>query len=295
MKRRAFLTTAAAVGAAATFTHEGAAAPLKKTAAALRLSCQEWVVSGSSLKEKVAKLARWEIEGLEVGGKGLAGKVTEIKNALRGSGVKVSAICAGFDGALGHHDPAERTKAITSMKAILEPAGELESTGLIFVPAFNHHQSKLSAWEVRTVLLDVLPELGDVAKKAGTRVILEPLNRKETIYVRLLADAAAIVRDVDHPAVAMMGDFYHMGIEETSDLGAFLSAGPYLRHVHLATTKGRLLPGQAERSYVEGFRGLKMLGYREYCSFECGVRGDRDVEIPKSVAFLKNEWEKAKV
>jgi sugar phosphate isomerase/epimerase len=55
-----------------------------------------------------------------------------------------------------------------------------------------------------------------------------------------------------------------------------------------------VLPGQDERSFVDGFRGLQMIGYRDYCSLECGVDGDRDTEIPKSMDFLRRQWEEAK-
>ena len=44
---------------------------------------------------------------------------------------------------------------------------------------------------------------------------------------------------------------------------------------------------------LDGFKGLKMIGYHDFCSFECGVSGDRAVEIPKSMAFLREQWEKA--
>jgi sugar phosphate isomerase/epimerase len=62
--------------------------------------------------------------------------------------------------------------------------------------------------------------------------------------------------------------------------------------VHLASVK-RKLPGQDERDYTNGFKGLKMIGYQDYCSLECGVIGDREVEIPKSVKFLREQWKKA--
>ena len=55
-----------------------------------------------------------------------------------------------------------------------------------------------------------------------------------------------------------------------------------------------MLPGQDERQFVDGFRGLKWIGYQDYCSFECGVRGDPQVEFPKSMAFLREQWEKAR-
>lgn len=87
----------------------------------------------------------------------------------------------------------------------------------------------------------------------------------------------------------MMGDFYHMHIEETSDLGAFISAGKYLHHVHLAS-RARNLPGQDERSFRDGFQGLKYIGFQDFCSLECGVKGDREAEIPKAVRFLREQW-----
>ena len=56
-----------------------------------------------------------------------------------------------------------------------------------------------------------------------------------------------------------------------------------------------MLPGQDGHQFVDGFRGLKWIGYRDYCSFECGVHGNAQEEIPKSMAFLRNQWAKATV
>jgi len=267
-------------------------APKPKAAkAVLRIASQEGRIPGKDLPEKLAKMEKWGLDGIEFGGGGLGNRVSEIKAALANSKIKISAICAGFKGALMSDDPASRQQCVDTMKSILEAAGELGSTGLIFVPAFNG-QTKLDHIEGRKVLLDQLPELCEFAQKAGTRMLLEPLNRKETWYVRLVADAASICRDANHPAACVMGDFYHMYIEETSDMGAFISGGDMLHHVHLASIK-RNLPGQDERDYTNGFKGLKMIGYQDFCSFECGCIGDPEVEIPKSVKFLREQWKKA--
>ena len=259
--------------------------------AELKIASQEGRIPGKDLPEKLAKMEKWGMDGLEVGGGNLQNRVPEIKAALANSKIKMRAICAGLHGALMSDDASVRQQCADSMKAILTAAGELGSTGLIFVPAFNG-QTKLDHIEGRKILLDQLPDLCEFAGKAGTRLLLEPLNRKETWYVRLVADAAAICRDVNHPAACVMGDFYHMYIEETSDMGAFISGGAMLHHVHLASIK-RNLPGQDERDYTNGFRGLKMIGYKDFCSFECGCIGDPEVEIPKSVEFLRWQWKKA--
>ena len=281
----------AAVTAAAGFGGCKQKTVKKSKKAVLKLGSQEGRIPGKNLAEKVATLEKWGGSAIEPGGRGLPGRVKDIKKALAGTNIKVSAICAGYEGALISSDPAEREKAVASMSEILKAAGELESTGLIIVPAFLS-QKPMENKTARPMLIDLLVKLGDVAKASGTRILMEPLNRGETFFLRQLADAAAICRDVNHPAVAMMGDFYHMNIEETSDLGAFLSGGEYVHHVHLASAK-RNLPGQDERSFVEGFRGLKIIGYQDYCSLECRIKGDPMVEIPKSFDFLREQWKQA--
>lgn len=93
-----------------------------------------------------------------------------------------------------------------------------------------------------------------------------------------------------------MGDFWHMTWEETSDMAAFLSAGKeYLQHVHIASRKRRSMPGEDgdADNYVEGFRGLKMIGYDKYVSFECGCQGDREVVVPAALKLMREQWEKA--
>ncbi len=291
MNRRDFLFKAPLAGAGLALAAKGAGAMTHKPKAALKLSSQEGVVPGESLREKARKMDKWGFDGLEVWGSGLPKRVNGVKEAIKGTRLKISAICAGYKGVLISEKKSVREEAVRSIKEILPAAGELGATGLIIVPAFNG-QTKLGHVEGRKVLVDILPELGEVAQKAGTRVMMEPLNRGEAWFLRLLADAAAICRDVNHPAVCMMGDFYHMRIEEPSDLGAFISGGEYVHHVHLASRR-RNLPGQDDRSFVDGFKGLKWIGYQHYCSFECGVIGNREVEIPKSLAFLRKQWDKA--
>jgi len=127
-------------------------------------------------------------------------------------------------------------------------------------------------------------------------VILEPLNRGEAFYLRLVADAASICRDINNPGVRCLGDFWHMTREETSDLGAFISAGEYLQHVHIASRKRRLIPGEDGEAdnYVDGFKGLKAIGYNKYVSFECGSKADdRNASATAAVELLRKQWEEA--
>jgi sugar phosphate isomerase/epimerase len=271
-----------------------------------KLSCQEGVAPGRSLNEKLDFLEEHGFEGIEPGGGGLHKRVDEFKTALNGRKIKVSAICAGFGGAPVSEFADTRREAMESMKQILTAAGELGSTGLIFVPAFNS-QSQAGLVAARFMLLDFLQEIAEHAEKANCRMLLEPLNRHETWYVRQLADAAKICQEVNHPYICMMGDFYHMGQEEICDYAAFLAARNWLHHVHLASRPHRQQPGFDDNDdFRPGFRALKEIGYQDFCSFECGIQGNakgandqetsdlnKRAEIPKSVEFLKRQWEEA--
>jgi sugar phosphate isomerase/epimerase len=295
LNRREFLTVSAVTGVL------GAVAPAAKAftvpdppqKARLRLSCQEGVSAGKTLAEKLDFLEANGFEGLELGGRGLAKRVEELQKALEGRKIKISAICAGFDGVLISEEESVRQKALDSMKEILTAAGALRSTGMIMVPAF-HNQTKLGHQESRELLVKLLAELGDYAQKAGTRVLLEPLNRRECHFLRQVADGAAICRDVNNPGVGLMGDFWHMTWEETSDMAAFIAAGKYLFHVHMASRKNRKVPGEDEGdNYVDGFRGLKVIGYQQFVSFECGCKGDRTKAVPAAARLLREQWEMA--
>ncbi|MDR1722975.1 MAG: TIM barrel protein [Tannerella sp.] len=265
--------------------------------AKLNISFQEGTLQFDTLKEKFDLMEKLGVTGFEPGGRGLAGRVQEIKDALSGRNINVSAICAGFSGFMLAEDEAVRNECRDTMHEIIVAAGKLGSTGVIIVPAFNSQKPcKPHTQETRDFLCEWFNELGTFAHENGTTVILEPLNRGEAFYLRLVADAASICRDINNPGVRCLGDFWHMTREETSDLGAFISAGEYLQHVHIASRKRRLIPGEDGEAdnYVDGFKGLKAIGYNKYVSFECGSKADdRNASATAAVELLRKQWEEA--
>ena len=301
INRRNFLGTAvsgaalaASGGLFSSFRSETESQASKKNSTKLKISCQEGVAPGKSLTEKLDFMESLDIVGLEIWGGGLEKRVSEIQQALQNRNMKVSAICAGFEGWLIADDPAIQKKCMDSLKVIIGAAGELGSTGVIFVPAFNNQKS-LPDKEARELLIGQMKELGDYALQHNTRILLEPLNRGECYFCRQVADGASIVRDVKSAGAAVMGDFWHMTWEETNDRAAFLAAGDYLRHVHIASRKRRKMPGEDGEAdnYINGFRGLKEINYQDYVSFECGSVGDAKDTLPAAVRLMREQWKKA--
>src|SRR5690554_1823294 len=295
------LAGAAAVGlgntlAASAGELPAGAPPTYPIKAELKISFQEGTAFGATLNEKFDFMEEHGVVGFEPHGKGLKGRMKEFKEALKGRNIGVSAICAGFEGFILSTDPAIRKKCRDTMEELIILAGELGSTGVIIVPAFNSQVPVMPhTQETRDFLCEQFNEMGNIAQKHGTTVILEPLNRGEAFYLRQVADAASICRDINNPGVTCLGDFWHMTWEETSDYAAFVSAGEYLQHVHMASRKRRSMPGEDGEAdnYVDGFKALKKLGYDKYVSFECGSQGDREVVVLAALELLRKQWEEA--
>ncbi len=302
MNRRKFLTTSIcgaasmAVATSGTSILTSCAADAKKPTTELRISFQEGTAPGSNLNEKLDYMEKMGVVGFEPGGRNLANRVKDLQQALSGRNIKISAICAGFSGFILAEDPQVKAEFDSTMRDIIAAAGELGSTGVIMVPAFNwQNPCKPHTLATREYLCEQMHELGEYALKHNTTVILEPLNRREAHYLRLVSDAAAICRDSKSAGVKCMGDFWHMQ-EDTSDYAAFLSAGKeYLQHVHIASRGRRIMPGEDGEldNYVEGFRALKEMNYPYYVSFECGTKGEREQTVKAALELIRAQWEQA--
>lgn len=302
LDRRKFIKTtlagsaAVAVGGCSSFATASGKSRGASSNVKLKLSFQEGNAPGANLIEKFDFMEANGVVGFEPHGKPLLARKQEFKDALQGRNIKVSAVCAGFDGFILSTDPEIRKLCRDTMEQLIIAAGEFESTGVIIVPAFNHQVPAMPhTQETRDFLCEQFDEMGTLAQKHGTTVILEPLNRGEAFYLRQVADAASICRDIANPGVTCLGDFWHMTWEETSDYGAFISAGDYLQHIHIASRKRRITPGEDgdADNYVDGFKALKKLEYDKYVSFECGAEGDREVVIPAALELLRAQWEEA--
>jgi sugar phosphate isomerase/epimerase len=260
----------------------------------MKLACQEGLVPGESLEHRLERLQSWGYEGIEFWGGGLKERVPEIQTAIKNNSIKVSTLCAGYRGCILDTSPKERELAIGDIRDLLYLAADLGAVGLIFVPVFGSPRvpdlRPLKSPEdlENDLLCMLLEDLCETAEKAGTYLLLEPLNRYETHYLRRLEQAAALIERVPHPNLKIMADFFHMSIEEVSISAAVRQAGSLIAHVHLADSN-RLLPGQGHTDFKAGFAALKETGYMGYMALECGIAGDPLEELPKCAQFLKGQ------
>jgi sugar phosphate isomerase/epimerase len=81
-------------------------------------------------------------------------------------------------------------------------------------------------------LTKVFSTVGGYAKEKGVAVAIEALNRYETNFINTLMEAAEFVEKIGLQNVGIMGDTFHMNIEESSIEDAILAYGDQLAHVH---------------------------------------------------------------
>jgi sugar phosphate isomerase/epimerase len=258
----------------------------------MKLACQEGMVPGASLAEKVARLEDWGYEGIEIWGSNLRQRVGEIKQALKGRKLKFGSICAGYRGCLLDPNPSERNQAMSDIKELLTVGGELGVVGLIVVPVFGGPRlpdaSPLfdARGFERKMFLAQLKELAETADKAKCAILVEPLNRYETHWINRLEQAVDLVRRINSDHVKIMADFFHMAIEEADIPVSIKKAGKYLAHVHLADSN-RVLPGLGHTDFKSGFAALKEIGFKGYMALECGIPGDATVLLPQTAKHLR--------
>jgi D-psicose/D-tagatose/L-ribulose 3-epimerase len=105
-----------------------------------------------------------------------------------------------------------------------------------------------------------LHELGEFSAAHGVELAVEPLNRFETSFLNTTEQAIELIRRVDHAAVGISLDLFHLGIEEKCLGGAFHAAAPYLKHVQVAEND-RGTPGTGHLPWVEVAQALTEIGY----------------------------------
>src|SRR3954447_22329481 len=96
------------------------------------------------------------------------------------------------------------------------------------------------------------------AESRGVTLALEYLNRFETYLVTSSAEAAALVREVDHPSCRMMYDTFHAHIEEKNPRDAIHDCADVLVHVHLSEND-RSTPGAGQVDWDATFAALDQI------------------------------------
>lgn len=149
-----------------------------------------------------------------------------------------------------------------------------------------------------------LDHVQEVSARHGVRVVIEPLNRRESNVFNSVAESDAFNQARGLHGIGVLADLYHISVEGETYAG-MIAAANRLGHVHVADAD-RSAPGEGmETDYAGFFRALKQIGYAGAISIEARwrttvrdeLRGenaiDREPEHHRALAFIRRQWEAA--
>ena len=169
-------------------------------------------------------------------------------------------VAMGPDRDLIDPDPKIRQNGIDYVKASIDGLALLGGKNLVgpFYSAVGRswQQSAEEREHDMQILIEILKDIAEYAGKKGITLGLEPLNRFETSFITTADQAIELVDRVNHPALKIMLDTFHMNIEENSMGDAIRKVGPRLLQVH-SNENNRGTPGAGHVPWKEVAQALK--------------------------------------
>lgn len=260
----------------------------------MKIGTQNQAFFPENIKEKFRYIKETGFEGFEIDGKLLVDHLEEVKEAIAETGIPVTTACGGYRGWIGDFIEERRLDGLADIKKILEALQEIGGKGIV-VPAawgmFTYrlppHASPRSEEGDWQAVSDSLKNLDKAAEETGTVIFLEPLNRYQDHMINTLADARHYIEKNQLKNVKIIGDFYHMNIEEDDMCEALHTNRDLIGHIHLADNH-RFQPGSGSLDFKKYFGQLKKDSYKGYLTIECRVRGEHpEEEYRKALQHLK--------
>jgi sugar phosphate isomerase/epimerase len=258
----------------------------------IRLAVQSRLAPGRSLAERWETAQRLGFDGIELAIEPTGPPMIELAEEAIRDGIPATAMCSGHRGWLIDPDPGQVRAAREDIKRLLE-LGSVLRAPLIVVPIYGRTRrfaacgTGRSVEEDEALWLEGLRDVTDHAERVGGNLLVEAINRYENSVSVTVADAVRWARAMSSSAVRMMGDVFHMNIEEVDIGTAFESVRDELGYVHLSDSQ-RLEPGKGHLDFDNVFAGLARAGYEGWASLECNLSGPAGEVLPVSVRFVRD-------
>jgi D-psicose/D-tagatose/L-ribulose 3-epimerase len=236
-----------------------------------------WIFGATPLAEVVRRVAAIGFDGIELVGEPTEYRPAEVNRLVKDVGLRVQSICGMHPGPdskdlrlFSHPDASERDKAVDYVKACVDLAKGVGARSVLVVPSLVGQPALLVSRQADLdAAVEPLRRASEYAGSQGILLTIEPINRYEVGLVNSVAEAIAFAKRVDHPACRVMGDTFHMQIEEGDGIpNAIRRAGKsWFQHLHAADNT-REAPGLGTMPWREILRALYDIGYEGGVSLE---------------------------
>jgi sugar phosphate isomerase/epimerase len=225
---------------------------------------------GEEIALSIERVAACGYDAIELVGEPDLYDAERVRRLPADSGIAVSSVSSMYtaDRDLVHPDPAVRHDAAAYVRSVVDLAAATGASAVIVAPSAVMKTAPLApVADERRWAVEGIRRAGEYAASVGVDIVLEPWNRYETYFLNRLEQAVALWHETGLANGGVMGDTFHMNIEEASIDGALRSAGRLLSHVHLADSN-RAVAGRGHTDFGPILRALGEIGYDGYLSFE---------------------------
>lgn len=182
-------------------------------------------------------------------------------------------------------DAAVRRRARTFVAEIIELAGGLGAPAIIGSMQ-GRAEGVVTREQALGWLTEALEELAPRAETHGVPLLLEPLNRYETNLCTQFAETLRLIEGLRTGGVRLLGDLFHMNIEEADLAAALRRAGPRLGHVHFADSN-RCAAGLGHTDFPPVIAALREIRFAGYLSAEVLARPDPMAAAAQTIASFR--------
>jgi D-psicose/D-tagatose/L-ribulose 3-epimerase len=167
-------------------------------------------------------------------------------------------------------DPEVRRRGVALLKKIVDLCSE---AGAEIYCGANYCAWKYFTGQRRTEdewnwAIECYREVAEYARdRSDLLLAIETLNRFETYFLNLTADALRFVEEVDMPNVKVHLDTFHMNIEEDDMVAAIRACGDHLGYFHACGSQ-RGIPGRDMVPWRETLAALRDCGYKDCITIE---------------------------
>ena len=254
------------------------------------------LLSGS-LDDKLCKAAALGADGVELMCYDPASlDAGALRAGLEANGLEAAAVASGGLGmgkiTLLHPDAQTRHLAQSRLADLIDFAARAGAPVVTIGGFRGKSNGDQQAALIR--LGETLGESAEMAGNRGVRLAIEPLNRYEADLIQNAAQGLAFLEQVNHPALGLLLDTYHVNIEEASWTEPFarVSAAGKLFHVHLGDNN-RLPPGKGLIDFHAILQTLRSVGYQGFLSAELLALPDPDAAAADTLSYIRSLQEMA--
>jgi len=224
---------------------------------------------GGNFKANLSKAVEFGYEGVELFvGAPHRLDAKKVKELVKAHSLQIPAVGTGLTytrHGLSFTSPDRRIreKAVERVRDYIKLGNQLGSN-VIIGSIKGRCEKREDGW---ANLRDCVMRSARVASDHGVHLLIEPLNRYESNIINTLREALELIESIGSESIKILGDTFHMNIEERSLCESLREAKKYLYHVHLADSN-RQAPGQGHLDFRKILDTLGEIGFKGFGTVE---------------------------